>query len=163
MVAFRRILVGWDGSDSAEAALRLATSYADAIGAEVEALTVFDGRNDATSHGRAPEPGPEYERVTSRFRLRFGDGRVPFRAIASKTNPGRILAQYADDRGFDVVAVGHPAGDDSGDDDHAVRVLREHASAAVLVVATVRTRTSGPVEPSGIAPGRDDPDSPSTH
>ncbi|MHB1553318.1 MAG: universal stress protein [Acidimicrobiales bacterium] len=140
MVTFRRILVGWDGSDSAEAALRMATSYADAIGSEIAALAVFDGRNGATSESDTVEAGPEYVRVTSRFHARFGDGRVAFRAIASRANPGRVLAEYADDHGFDLIAVGRPVTDGSGDHDHAVQALQRHATATVLAVATERTR-----------------------
>ena len=142
MVTFRRMLVVWDGSDSAEAALRMATSYADALGSEIEALTVFDGRSGATSKSDTVEAGPEYSRVTTRFHARFGDGRVVFRAIASRANPGRVLAEYADDHGFDLIAVGRPATDGSGDHDHAVQALHRHATATVLAVVTERTRSS---------------------
>jgi nucleotide-binding universal stress UspA family protein len=138
MVEFRRILVGWDGSDSAEAALRMATSYANAIGSEIEALAVFDGRSGVRSDGIAVEAGPEYKRVASRFHDRFKDGRVTFRAIATRDNPGRVLAEYADDHGFDLIAVGRPAMDASGDHDHAVRVLQSRATTTVLVVTTER-------------------------
>ncbi len=142
MVTFGRILVAWDGSDAAEAALQMATSYAGVVGATVEALTVFDGRAPAALVGTVEERGPEYERVTARFHTRFGDGRVRFHAISTRTNPGQVIAQYAKDRGFDLIAVGRPATDGRGDHDHAVEVLEAQATATVLVVSTALTGTS---------------------
>jgi len=139
MVTFRRILVAWDGSDAAEAALLMAASYADAVGATVEALTVFDGRSRAGIDGAFEVTGPEYERVTTRFQARFGDGRIPFHAVASSSNPGQVIAQYADDRDFDLIAVGRPAADESGDHDHAVPILKRQSSATVLVVSAEGT------------------------
>ncbi len=62
MVTFRRILVGWNGSDAGRAALHMVTSYADTMGASIEVLVVFEGPDAVTPEVVWPGNWPEHER-----------------------------------------------------------------------------------------------------
>ena len=93
---FRRILVGWDGSEPANAALRLAVT----LGGEVEALAVFSpgsGQQD---------PGPERSHVREKLSTLLDGRDVRFHAIVQADEPGSCPGRFASDHGFDLIAVG---------------------------------------------------------
>lgn len=132
-MTFRRVLVGWDGSDPADAALRVALAYAQEVGGEVEALAVFGRLSD----GHLDEEelaAPERREVREKFAARFGAGPLIFHAVVDTANPGRALARFAHDHGFDLIAVGRPAPGERRDGDRTVHELAIHAATPFLVV-----------------------------
>lgn len=136
-MTFRRVLVGWDGSDPADAALRVAMAYAQEFGGEVRALAVFGKLGDR--HVDEEElAAPERREVREKFMARFGDGPVIFHAVVDTASPGRVLAQFAHDHGFDLIAVGRPAPGERRDGDRTVHELATHAAASLLVVGDAR-------------------------
>jgi 8-oxo-dGTP diphosphatase len=120
---FRRILVGWDGSEPASAALRLAVTF----GGEVEALAVFSPARG--QHG----PGPERRRVREALTSQLDGRHVRFHAIVEETTPAGALAGFASDHGFDLIAVGRPSAGRDGDG--TVSALATRARVPLLVVS----------------------------
>jgi len=115
--SFRRILVGWDCSPGAAAALRAAAAVAADTAAHVVALAVlkpaphteeaadgaadFDGRQrfaeETFAKARAAMPDAQQARVTLRF--------------AQSGNAARTVCEYAQQQGFDLLVIGrHGAG-----------------------------------------------------
>jgi 8-oxo-dGTP diphosphatase len=105
VMMFRRILVGWDGSEPANAALRLAVT----LGGEVEALAVFSP--GSSEH----DPGPERSHVREKLSTLLDGRDVRFHAIVEATSPARVLARFASDHGFDLIAVGRRLAARDGD------------------------------------------------
>jgi nucleotide-binding universal stress UspA family protein len=132
-MTIRRILVGWDGSDPSDSALRVAIAYVQEFGGEVEALAVFEKRGD--EHVDDEElAAPERRDVREKFAVRFGDGTVVFHAVADAASPARVLARVAKDQGFDLIAVGCRAPGERRDGDQTVHELAVHAAVPLLVV-----------------------------
>jgi nucleotide-binding universal stress UspA family protein len=108
---FRRILVGWDTSSSAERALRIALDLAADVGAEVVALTAVQPPEHA-------ETTEDSVRETMSERLAVGAGLEPFRVLATSAgvslsheiveaaHPADALAHHFDEHGFDVLVIG---------------------------------------------------------
>jgi hypothetical protein len=123
VMTFRGILVGWDGSEPANAALRLAVT----CGEEVEALTVF---SPASGEQR---PGPERHRVREQFTTVLDGRQVPFHAIVETKSPPPVLARFPTDHGFDLIGVGRPSL--ARDGDGTLPTLSAEARVPLLVVS----------------------------
>lgn len=133
-MTFRRILVGWDGSGPADAALRIATAYADEVGGEVEALAVFNKPTDSPTIDGAQVVDPERRGVREHYAERFDGGSVRFHAIVDSASPAYALARFAHDHDFDLIAVGRSTGGKSRDGDRTLHELVAHAAVPLLVV-----------------------------
>ncbi|MDA8286025.1 MAG: universal stress protein [Actinomycetota bacterium] len=130
-MSFPRILVGWDGSESADAALRVAVSHAQEFGGDVEALVVFAKPGTSAENGRQA-PDPERREVLEKFAALFETGPVRLRAVVEATSPARVLARVARDHGFDLIAIGrHSTGRDG---DATLHELAAHSTVPLLVV-----------------------------
>lgn len=110
--SFRRVLVGWDCSAGAVAALRTAASMAGAGAAHVVALAVLDG----VPHGECSEDRArdlaERRRYTERLFFEARDS-VPAAArarvslqILEDGDPARAVCDYATEHGFDLLVLG---------------------------------------------------------
>ncbi len=110
--SFRRVLVGWDCSADAAAALQTAASIAGDGAAHVVALAVLD----AAPHGESSEDRArdraERRRYTERL---FYEAResVPAAAraqvrlqIVEDGDPARAVCDYAAEHGFDLLVLG---------------------------------------------------------
>jgi nucleotide-binding universal stress UspA family protein len=107
--AFRRILVGYDGSREAQDALRAAVALAEEIDGDVRVLLVVR----PPAHVETPE---ELSSAASAERdnlsqgldtlLRPGPGRMPETRVVFADDPARAIAQHAEVHGFDLVVVG---------------------------------------------------------
>jgi nucleotide-binding universal stress UspA family protein len=137
-MTFRRILVGWDGSACADAALRLATRFAAIVGAEVEALAVFDRPGGSFADENNQPASREWRSVPAKFGVLFGDGNVPFHAVVQSTSPGHTLAAFAQDHGFDLIAVGKPSAAETRDHDGTVLTLASITAIPLLVASPDR-------------------------
>ncbi len=142
MSSFRRILVGWDGSQDAEHALRTASHLAEVLGAEVVVLAVLQRHPTAEAVDEADEElakrrlaalndmeqGAEQAGLSAGLRLH--------NQVIEASNPAAALSQHAVEHGFDLVVVGRHGLDRAvhprvgGVTEHQVR----HSSCPVLVV-----------------------------
>lgn len=106
----RRILVGYDGSASAEHAMRFAIDLAQRYGAELHALAV----------ARLPEFGDEVEteaaiesakrqndRVLARARTHLGHTSLTTRFHSVVGHPAEQIVRYAEAHAIDHIVVGH--------------------------------------------------------
>ena len=107
---FSRVLVGYDGSDGAQGALRVGTALAADLGADLRVLVVAR----PPAHAETAEELEQAE-VAERESLSLGlavpglgrpgasdlDVRVVF-----ADDPAKALAEHAEEHGFDLVVVG---------------------------------------------------------
>jgi nucleotide-binding universal stress UspA family protein len=109
---FRRILVGWDCSPGAAAALRAAVAAADPGAGHVVALAVL--RPAPHSESRAENAADLEARREHAIRM-FGKARDELKAgsgprvslqFAEAADAARTLCGYADEHGFDLLVVG---------------------------------------------------------
>jgi len=109
---FRRVLVGWDGSDGAGAALRIAATIADSDGAEVAALAVLSPiLHIETERDRTAEESRRRGLVEESF----GNYRNTLPAtcnakislhFSENFDVGRAVCEYADANNFDLIILG---------------------------------------------------------
>jgi nucleotide-binding universal stress UspA family protein len=137
----RRVLVGFDGTNDARAALRLALALAaDAGGGEVVALSVVpDSRGETVEDRRGAfdaDAGPLRQRAQADMAA-WGDPQVrAWVEVAPGDHPARTLLAQAERGGFDLLVVGRHGGDRllHGGLGRVARELVEHARCPVLVV-----------------------------
>lgn len=105
---FRRVLVGFDGSTEARHALRVALALACDVGGEARVLLVVrTPAHTETPEERTRAAEAEKENLSrglSEFHLPEHPD-VSVEAVYAD-DPGRALAAYAAEHGFDVVVVG---------------------------------------------------------
>lgn len=136
--AFRRVLVGFDGSHGAQEALRAGIALAEELEGDLRVLLVVR----PPAHAETPEElvdaaAVEQERLSeglSSFRL--FTGRDIDRRVVHADDPARALAEHAEEHGFDIVVVGRH-GRDHGVHrgiGHSLEALLRHHRTALLVV-----------------------------
>jgi len=145
--AFRRILVGTDGSPRAEEAARQAVRLAEVLGASLEFLYVVN-----TAHAHQADVEAEGEAALARVGRLAADAGVqaPTRLVAG--DPAATLVAEAREHGSDLLCVGPDAGILGGAiriGQVAAHVVRE-APCSVLLA-----REAGPSFPGRIACGVD--------
>ena len=132
--SFRRVLVGWDCSAGAAAALRTAASFAGDSAAHVVALAVLDG----VPHGESSEDRArdlaERRYYTERLFSQVRDS-VPAAArarvslqIVEDGDPARAVCEYAAEHGFDLLVLGRHG--DGGVRHHRLGHVAEAAARA---------------------------------
>jgi nucleotide-binding universal stress UspA family protein len=138
---FGRLLVGFDGSADARAALHTAVGLASATGAEVAVVPVVPTSRGETEEDRRAafedEAGPLRQMAADDVR-RCGepDVRVEVEAIGGD-HPGRALLAYAERGAFDLVVVGRHGRERAmhGGMGRVAQELVERSGPAVLVVS----------------------------
>jgi nucleotide-binding universal stress UspA family protein len=119
-VAYRRVLVGTDGSDTATAAVRHAAALAVATGGELVVVTAYatdalHERELADERELAPEDvrwmisdsGEAEERLASAKRIAVEAGVVKVRTRAEQGDPADVLINTAEELLCDVIVVGN--------------------------------------------------------
>jgi nucleotide-binding universal stress UspA family protein len=112
--AFRRVLVGFDGSPDAAEALRVATSIAGRDGGHVVALSVL---RPAPGHEGDREPGSEsnaLRRMAEACFEEFRRGPSQPRGVrmsvqvvfSDRESAGQVVSNYAAEHGFDILVLG---------------------------------------------------------
>jgi len=109
---FQKILVGYDGSKGGKAALQRAAVMAKEYHAELTALWVreplprhsdlpgeFEGETEAADEYYL-ERKKEVEEVAAQHGLSI-------RCMMDRGHPAKIIVKFADQRGYDLVVVGH--------------------------------------------------------
>jgi nucleotide-binding universal stress UspA family protein len=107
----RRILVGYDGSESAAHALRIALDVAEGLGGEVVVLTVLriPARSEDDDERRREEAlsRENASRGLDTYRSQAEQRSVGFhQAFAESSDPPSALASYAKEHGFDLLVIG---------------------------------------------------------
>lgn len=107
---FRRILVGFDGSQDARQALRAGVALASVAGGEVTVLVVVSGSHGETEEDRRAafeaEAAP-LRTAAERELAAAGPGATgtPVHVLTGD-HPAVALSAYAEERGFDLLVVG---------------------------------------------------------
>lgn len=116
---YERILIPTDGSDVAQAAVDQAIDIAEKYGAEVHALFVAD--TDAIAYGLGAEQvdrirqgnfaamtelREDAEEATGYVRERAEARGLEFRERHAGGQPHRMIADYAEDEGIDLIVIG---------------------------------------------------------
>lgn len=106
--AFRRILVGFDGSREAQEALRAAVALADELRGEVRVLLVVRPPSHVETPGELAAAAAAERDSLSRglSELRHATGRGVDRRVVHADDPARALADHAEEHGFDLLVVG---------------------------------------------------------
>ncbi len=107
---YRQVLVGWDGSADAVAALRAAAGIVGDSAGRVVALAVLP----PAASMEQPDPGAADEDIAAarqsfehaRQALPLGPGMRLSLHVAPGQHPARSLCQYAADHGFDLIVLG---------------------------------------------------------
>lgn len=136
--AFRRILVGFDGSDESKAALRTAASLSGELQGQVRVLLVVrPSARVETPEELALVAAAERDSL-SRELADHGEvlGEQLDRRVVFTSDAARALTQHAEQHGFDLIVVGAPDGDRRANPGvvDAVHFLVERPSCPVLVV-----------------------------
>lgn len=113
---FKRILVAYDGSRGAEAALEKAIELARLCGAELQVLTVFRHYSmleASFSMVRPDEPEQiddamrDYARdVADHAKARAAERGISIRAFVKNGQPARSIVAFAEEHGADLIVVG---------------------------------------------------------
>ena len=138
--AFRRVLVGFDGSKDAQHALRVAVALAEGLRGEAHVLQVIR----PPAHAETAE---EVDRATAAERENLSKGlsqmllpglgrRVITTEVAVSDDPAKALAQHAADHGFDVLVVGGHGREQITHRGigHSLEALLRHHPCPILVV-----------------------------
>lgn len=107
-ITFRRVLVGYDGSAEAQRALRTAVALAGDLGGEAHVLLVVRPPVHAETNEAADlAAAAEAENLARGLQEHLGprDADVTTEFVVSD-DPGRALAEHAEEHGFDLVVVG---------------------------------------------------------
>ena len=101
-----KILVGFDGSNTARDALALAMDHAKAFGAEVAVVTAFTQRHDVT-----PKDMNQMEtadRQLAEIKEQFDEAGIPCSVhfLVNDLLPGEALVQFARENHIDQVIIG---------------------------------------------------------
>lgn len=145
---FRRALVGYDGSQSAKAALECAVAMAANYDVE---LTVLWVREPLPRHSDLPSEVADAKETSDKyFRERcaeikeLADG-LNIRCVARAGHPAKIIVQHADEGRYDLIIVGH-----SGHSELWGRLLgdtadriADHAHCSVLIVKQPKSDFQG--------------------
>jgi nucleotide-binding universal stress UspA family protein len=111
---FRRILVGWDSTEAAGHAMRVAVELAASLGSEVVALSVLEsGDGDlGEDQDRADEAARQVatERLADyRLQAKAAEVSLSHQFVLGERSE-KVLASHAAEHGFDLLVVGRHGG-----------------------------------------------------
>lgn len=109
---YRKILVGFDGSDGAKAAMRHAIELARTFDAELWSLSVIETPHWATATvGEIDEQRrlieQELERIQQLARQQAAEYGIELHAVTRMGHPAQLLVQEAQRGNFDLLVIGH--------------------------------------------------------
>lgn len=137
---FRKILVGFDGSADAYQAVRVATSMAVTLSGQALIVAVVPrGRGETEEARRAAfdaEAEPLRRLAEHELAVLEGSGTRCRVKILPGERPGRVLEDYAEQHGYDLLVVGRHGRERAshGGLGRVARGLVEHARSPVLLV-----------------------------
>lgn len=114
---FRSIVVGTDGSETANEAVRQAAGLAAALGARVHLVCVYepvpsglDGEGDADAHaesGWVLRPREAVDATLASAAAVFAAAGVEVDSYAQRGDPADAILDVAEERGADLIIVGN--------------------------------------------------------
>ncbi|GBD19940.1 Putative universal stress protein [bacterium HR28] len=109
---YRKILVGFDGSDGAKAAMRHAIELARTFDAELWSLSVIETPHWVTATvGEIDEQRrlleQELERLQQLARQQAAEYGIELHAVTRMGHPAQLLVQEAQRGNFDLLVIGH--------------------------------------------------------
>jgi len=109
---YRKILVGFDGSDGAKAALRHAIELARRFGAELWSVSVIETPHWATATvGEVDEQRrlieEELGRLQQAARTQAAEFGLELHAVTRMGHPAQLIVQEAQRGNFDLLVIGH--------------------------------------------------------
>jgi nucleotide-binding universal stress UspA family protein len=135
---FRRVLVGFDGSTAAQHALRAAVALAADLGGDTHVLLVVRPPAHAeTAEERARAADAERDTLSRGLADFFTPAHADISTdVVYADDPGKALASFAAEHGFDVVVVGGHGREQMTHRGmgHSVEVLLRDHPCPVLVV-----------------------------
>ncbi len=101
-----KILVGFDGSNTAKDALKLAMDHAKAFGAEVSVVRAITQRHEVKP--REMDQMEEADRQLTEIKKQFDESDIPcsVHLLVKDLNPGETLAQFAHENKIDEIIIG---------------------------------------------------------
>ncbi|OGG55431.1 MAG: hypothetical protein A3F84_06030 [Candidatus Handelsmanbacteria bacterium RIFCSPLOWO2_12_FULL_64_10] len=138
---YKKILVGYDGSEGSKTALLHAVSLAKELGSEVWALWVkgslphYPETVDEIEEEREAANG-FFQRITEDLRSISADQEVEIHEDTRPGHPAQTIANYAEEGAFDLIVLGHKGhsglwGRFLG---HTTDKVSENAHCSVLIV-----------------------------
>lgn len=106
----RKILLGYDGSDSATDALAFATTLARAFEAELHVLAVArppELGDDVESRAVIENSRRHYEHVLSNAQMKLAHESFKTHFKVTVGHPAEQIVRYAEEGGIDHIVVGH--------------------------------------------------------
>lgn len=107
---FRRILVGFDGSDGARRAARIAVALASDVAGEAKILVVIPPPASETDEDRRhafdAEAGPLRRMVEQELTLTEHAHASTSIDVVSDARPAQFLERYALEHGYDLIVIG---------------------------------------------------------
>lgn len=115
-MAYRRVIVGTDGSETAADAVRHAGRLAAAMGAAVTVVTAYEDheRENASLRAEAPDEvrwaisdaAGAHERANDGRRLAVGEGAKDVDVFVDRGDPAHVVIAAAEARDGDLIVVG---------------------------------------------------------
>ncbi len=110
---FRKILVGYDGSEHAKKALNVAIDLAKQVGSELHIITVIDIFS-INSLIDAPIPKEVIENLTNRahvvnkeaVEISSSKGVAKVKSVVIQGDPASMIVKYAAENGIDLIVIG---------------------------------------------------------
>src|SRR5574340_1545659 len=106
----RKILLGYDGSPSADDAYRFAADLSRRFGAELHVLAVVrppEFGDDVETRAEIDHSRRHYDGVLSALKARLAGERVTAQVTLAVGHPAEQLVRYAERNGVDHIVVGH--------------------------------------------------------
>ncbi|HTX22574.1 MAG TPA: universal stress protein [Candidatus Aquilonibacter sp.] len=141
---FQKVLIGYDGSKRAKAALRCAAAMAMDFNMKLTALWVREPLPRCSDLPSEVVAGKEavneyFDELCKEIKAVVKTHCLDIRCVARAGHPAKTIVQYADEGGYDLIVVGH-----SGHSELWGRLLgdtadriSDHAHCSVLIVKTV--------------------------
>jgi nucleotide-binding universal stress UspA family protein len=114
---FTSIVVGTDGSDTANQAVRQAIELARAVGARIELVSAYEPVTDPRLHAetlQVPEdlhwiinPREDVEATLEQAAREIRDAGVEVEVFARQGDPADAILDVAEERGSDLIVVGN--------------------------------------------------------
>jgi nucleotide-binding universal stress UspA family protein len=106
---FRSIVVGTDGSETADAAVRQAAELARALTARVHLVCVYEavGSADRDDESRARETRDAVEATLARSAAVFAEAGVEVDLYPQRGDPADAILDVAEERNADLIVVGN--------------------------------------------------------
>jgi len=117
MSAFKSIVVGTDGSETAREAVRQATALAKALGASIELVSAFEPIPSQRLRRRPRDvppdvewtvnPREDVEATLQEASAAVGAAGVPVTSYAREGDPADAILDVAEERGAELIVVGN--------------------------------------------------------